>query len=396
MEHISFTGVAIVAAVAFAVPLVLGFLPWLRLPSVIVEILAGVVIGPSVLGWVTVDAPLHILSLVGLSALLFLSGLEIELEHLRGRRLELTGVAFLASLALSFATAFGLAAAGLVSAPTFVAIVLAATALGLVIPILKDAGQATSEYGQIVIAGASIADFVTVILLSLFFSREQSSVAAQLLLLAGFVVLAIVVVAVVSRVSRVGRLSAVLLRLQDTTAQIRVRGAVLLMVGLVAVAEHVGLEAILGAFMAGAMLTLVDKEQKVTHPQFRMKLEAIGFGVFVPMFFVTSGLRFNLDALLASPAAMAQVPLYLGALLLVRGLPALLYKAAIGPRHAVAAGFLQAMNLSFIVASVQIGRALEVIDEAVAAALMATALLSVLIFPLAASLVLPKGTRAGA
>ncbi|MGE3375893.1 MAG: cation:proton antiporter [Vicinamibacteria bacterium] len=389
MPHsVSFQGLAIVAAVAFFTPLLLGLAPRLRVPSVVLEILAGVVLGPSVLGLVEVDAPIQILSLMGLAALLFLGGLEIELEHIKGRLLRLASLGFLLSLSLSVVVAFGLQAVGLVEAPLFLAIVLAATALGFVIPILKDSGHMSGEFGQLVVAGSSIADFGTVILLSLFFSREATNPLAQLLLLAGFAALAIAVVVCATRAGRSTRLSAVLLRLQHTTAQIRVRGAILLLVALTAFAERFGLETILAAFMAGAMLTLVDKDWAATHPDFRMKLEAIGFGVFVPVFFVASGLKFNLQALLASPAAIAQVPVYLVALLIVRGIPAWIYRPLIGSRRAVAAGLLQATNLGFIVAAVQIGSELRILDEATAAALMATAPLSVLVFPVAAEMVL--------
>ena len=128
------------------------------------------------------------------------------------------------------------------------------------------------------------------------------------------------------------RIRADLLRLQDTTAQIRVRGAIVLLVGFAALAEQLGLEAILGAFVAGAILTLVDRDQVMTHPDFRRKLEAIGFGFFIPVFFVTSGVRFDLDALLDDPSNLAMVPVFLAALLVVRGLPALALPRALDRR----------------------------------------------------------------
>jgi Kef-type K+ transport system membrane component KefB len=197
-----------------------------------------------------------------------------------------------------------------------------------------------------------------------------------------------VVVATVVRGGRSSNLSAVLFRLQDTTAQIRVRGAALLVIALVAVAERFGLETILGAFVAGSILALVDRDAERTHPQFRMKLEAIGFGLFVPIFFVATGLKFNLHSLLQTTSGLVQVPVYLVALLLVRGLPAWTYRGFIGTRRAIAAGLFQATSLSFIVAAAQIGTELNVISEATSAALIAAALLSVLIFPFTAGIVL--------
>jgi Kef-type K+ transport system membrane component KefB len=182
-------------------------------------------------------------------------------------------------------------------------------------------------------------------------------------------------------------LSRVLVRLQDTTAQIRVRGAVLLLIGFVALAERFGLETILGAFMAGVILRIVDRDT-ATHPHFRLKLEGIGFGFLIPVFFVSSGLEFDLSALRSSASTMVRVPVFLVALLLVRGIPALLYRHALGNRRTIAAGLLQATSLSFIVAAVQIGTSLGQITAATGAALIGAGLLSVMLFPLFALMLL--------
>jgi Kef-type K+ transport system membrane component KefB len=184
------------------------------------------------------------------------------------------------------------------------------------------------------------------------------------------------------------RISAALVRLQDTTAQIRVRGAFVLLAAFVVLADKFGLEAILGAFIAGAVLKLVDTDQAMTHPQFHRKLEAAGFGIFVPFFFVTSGVRFDLHALFASSSAIARVPIFLVALLAVRGLPALLYQRDIGARKSAAAGLLQATSLGFFVVAGQIGMELGLISKATGAALVAAGLLSVLLFPAVALLLL--------
>ncbi len=384
MPSVSFNGLLIVTVVAFLAPLLLGLSPARRLPSVVLEIVAGIVIGPSVLGWVRVDLPISILSLLGLAFLLFLAGLEVELERLRGRLLIYVGSGFLLSLGLALLVGYGLSLAGQVLSPLLIAIILVATALGVVVPLLKDAGESSSTFGQIVIAGAMFAEFGSIILLSLFFSREATSTVTKLVLLAGFVLLAAGFAFVVLRLERSKRIAAVLLRLQDTTAQIRVRGAFMLLVAFVALASVLGLETILGAFIAGVILRLVDGDRMMTHPQFRQKLEAIGFGVFIPVFFVTSGLQFDLAALLASPSTILRVPIFLVALLLVRGVPALLYRPLVGTLRSIIAGLFQATSLSFIVAATQIGLELGLITKATSAALIAAGVLSVLIFPIIA------------
>jgi Kef-type K+ transport system membrane component KefB len=390
MPNVSFTGLLIVAVVAFATPLLLALTPARRLPAIVLEIVLGIVIGPSVLGWVNIDLPISILSVLGLAFLLFLAGLEVELERLRGRLLVFVSLAFLISLGLALLVGYGLYAAGQVVSPLFIAIILVATALGIVITVLKDAGESASNFGQLVIAGAMFAEFGSIILLSLFFSREATGTPTKLVLLGGFALLACGLIFVILRLERSKRITAALLRLQDTTAQIRVRGAFMLLVAFVALASVLGLETILGAFVAGVILRLVDGDRMMTHPQFRQKLEAVGFGVFIPIFFVASGIRFDLAALFSSPATIVRVPIFLTALLLVRGVPALLYRLLVGSRRSVVAGLLQATSLSFIVAASQIGLELGLITKATGAALIAAGLLSVLIFPLLALTILRR------
>jgi Kef-type K+ transport system membrane component KefB len=222
-----------------------------------------------------------------------------------------------------------------------------------------------------------------VLLLSLLFSETSGGTGSRLLLLGMFVVLAVLTVLALTRLERSARLEAVLVRLQDTTAEIRVRFAVLLLVAFVAVAGRLGLETILGAFLAGAILGLVDRDT-VTHPNFHLKLEAIGYGFVIPVFFVSSGLRFDLRALLDSPSAIARVPLFLVALLVVRGVPAALYASTVGRRQAVAAGLLQATSLPFLVTATAIGVTLGEITAVTGAALVSAGLLSVVVFPLLA------------
>ncbi len=384
MPNVSFSGLLIVAIVAFAAPLLLALTPARSLPAVVLEIIVGIVIGPSVLGWVKIDLPISILSVFGLAFLLFLAGLEVELERLRGRLLLFVGLAFLLSLGLALLVGYGLYAAGQVISPLLIDIILVATGLGIVIPVLKDAGESASDFGQLVIAAAMFAEFGSIILLSLFFSSEATSIPTKLVLLGGFTLLAAGFAFVVLRLERSKRIAAAMLRLQDTTSQIRVRGAFMLLVAFVALASVFGLETILGAFVAGVILRLVDGDRMMTHPQFRLKLEAVGFGVFIPVFFVASGIRFDLAALFSSSATILRVPIFLAALLFVRGVPALLYRPLVGSRRSVVAGLLQATSLSFIVAASQIGLELGLITKATGAALIAAGLLSVLIFPIMA------------
>jgi Kef-type K+ transport system membrane component KefB len=375
-----FTYLLIVVAIGFAAPLLLGCFPKLRVPSVVLELVAGIVVGPSVLGWVHVDAPVAVLSSVGLAILLFLAGLEVEFTKLRGQVLRLTGLGFVISFAIALLVGLAFHAAGTVKSPLFLAIVLCATSLGVLVPVLKDADEIGSKFGQLVIAAGSIADFGAVILLSLFFSRESKSTTTQVLLLVGLILVSALVGLTIKGVEHSARIRDVLRRLQDTTAQIRIRGAFVLMIGLVALATSLGLEVILGAFIAGAILTLIDRDVMMTHPDFRTKLEAVGFGVFIPIFFVTSGVNYDLNALSAG-STLARIPLFLAAILAVRGIPALVYRSALPPIKILTAAVMQSTTLPFIVAATAIGRSIGVITAANQAALIAAGLVSVVIFP---------------
>jgi Kef-type K+ transport system membrane component KefB len=380
MEEPAFGGLLLVVAVAFAAPFVLGLFPKLRLPSVVLEIVLGIVIGPSLLGWVEIDASIEVLSLIGLAFLLFLAGLEIEFEHLKGRVLRLAGLGWILSFGIAVVVGLVLQGAGLVDTPLLVAVILAATSLGVIIPVLKDAGEISSQFGQLIVAAGSIADFGAIILLSILFTGE-GGVGSTLVLIGVLLGLAVVAFFVIRGAERSSRVMGELTRLQDTTAQIRVRGAIVLLIGFAAIAEQFGLEVILGTFAAGAMLTLVDRDQFMTHPHFRRKLEAIGYGVFIPVFFVASGVRYDLPALTESPENLVMVPIFLAALVIARGLPALLYRKLVGGRRVVVAALFQSTSLPFIVAATAIGMELGLIDGAASAALIAAGLLSVLLFP---------------
>ena len=377
----AFDNLLIVVAVTFVAPLTLGFFPSVKLPSVVLEILAGIVIGPSVLGIVHVDEAISVISVLGLAFLLFLAGLEIDFQRLRGQVLRVTLIAFVVSFGIALLVALVLKATGLIETPLLIAIILCATSLGVLIPVLKDAGEISSTFGQLIVAAGTIADFGAVILLSIFFSGE-GGVGSTLLLIGGLVVLAVVVFIAVKGADRSSLLRQDLLRLQDTTAQIRVRGAVVLLVGFAAIADSLGLESILGAFIAGAVLSLLDKDEQMTHPEFRRKLEAVGFGIFIPVFFVTSGVNYDLDALTSSASNLLMVPIFLAALVAARGLPALFYRRLLDTKHIAIAGLMQATSLPFIVAAVAIGEDLNLVTAAEGAALIGAGLLSVLLFPL--------------
>jgi Kef-type K+ transport system membrane component KefB len=392
VPDVAFTNLLAVVTVALLAPLALALVPRLRFPAVVLEIVAGIVLGPHGLGWVQVDTPVSIVALLGLAFLLFLAGLEVDLHRLRGRLLGLAVAGYAATLLLGAGVGLGLHAAGWVRSPALVAVTLSATSLGLIVAVLKDGGELDSRLGQAVVAAASVADFAAIVALSLLFSTSGGGAGSRLVLLGTFALLVAVTALVVWWVSRSRELDVVLTRLQDTTAEIRVRAAVVLLVGFVALADRFGVETILGAFMAGAVVGIVDRNT-ASHPHFRLKLEALGYGFLIPVFFVTSGLRLDLSGLVGDAGALARVPVFVLALLAVRGLPALLYRSTFDTRSVMAAGLLQATSLPFIVTATQIGVLTGQMSQVTAAALVCAGLLSVVAFP-ALALGLMRGARA--
>jgi Kef-type K+ transport system membrane component KefB len=384
MPDVGFGNLLGVLVVAVLAPIVLGLAPRLRVPAVVLEIVLGVVLGPSLLGWLDADLAVEVVALLGLAMLLFLAGLEIDVTALRGALLKVALLGYAVSVVVGWVAGLGLDAVGWVDDPLLLSVTVSATSLGLVVAVLKDARAVSSRLGQTVVAASSVADFAAVLLLSLAFSTSGGGTGERLLLLGLFVLLVVVVAAVTGLSSRSMRLGDVVVRLQDTTAEIRVRAAMLLLMAFVVLAGELGLESILGAFVAGAVVGLLDRDS-TSHPNFRTKLEAVGYGFLIPVFFVSSGLRLDVTDLLASGSALARVPVFLLVLLAARGLPALLYVPTHGLRSSLAAGLLQATSLPFIVAATQIGVLTGRLDGTTSAALVCAGLLSVLLFPAGAA-----------
>jgi len=377
---ISFSSLLIVGAVAVAVPLFLGLVPAVKVPAVVLEILGGILVGPTVLGWVHLDVAVQVIADLGLGFLLFMAGFEIDLRRFDRRTLTLVSRAFLLSMILALLVAYGLQLGGQVRDGLLVGITLVSTSLGVLVPILHDAGQTETIFGRMIMAAGSLAELAPLVLLSVFFSASSKNPGAELGLLAGFVGLTAVIVVVTQRVRVWGPLREVVHRLENTSSQLRVRLAITFALAFSAVAEHFGLATILGAFLAGVIVRRTD-ETPASQEEFQGKLEAIGFGFLIPVFFVSTGVGLDITALFHSTRAIILVPVFLVALLLVRGLPALLYVRVVGRTHAIAAGFMQATSLTFIVVATVIGVQTGHQRTSTAAALVVAGLLSVVIYP---------------
>ncbi len=396
IAEVRFNNLLIVAVVAVAVPILLGLAPRMPIPATVIEIVAGILIGPAVLGWVRVDEPIDVLSRLGVAFLLFLAGFELDFHTLRGRSLRLGLLGFVGSIIIGLALTVPLGAGGVVLNPLLITVILCSTSLGIVVPVLKDADQLRSHFGGLVVAACSVAEFGSIVLLSMFFSgRGAPRPLVTTIKLALLFVAVLAIAALTVRARRPGRLSRTVQRLQDTSAQIRVRLAVLILLGLLVLSQTLGFDSILGAFLAGALLSaLTHPDRDPAAETFKRKIEAVGFGVFVPVFFVTTGIQFPLSALFSDPASSLRIVLFLALLLAVRGAPALVFRADISKAQTVAAGLMQATSLSFIVMATTVGVSLRELRPVNAAALVAAGMLSVLLFPAAALVILRRGAGA--
>lgn len=393
---IEFNSLLLVAAVAVVVPLVLGLIPAVKVPAVVFEILGGVLVGPAVLGWVHLDAAVQVVSDLGLGYLLFLAGYEIDLRLLNRRSVGVVGRAFILSAGLALGVAFLLKGAGLVIDGLLVGITLLSTSLGVLVPVLKDSGQSDSAFGRLVMTAASFAELIPLVLLSIFFSAKATNSLTQLGFLGLFLICAIAGLIAIRRVRNWTSLRRVVTQLENSSSQLRVRLSIIFPLAFGVLAQHFGLATILGAFIAGLILRSLHE----AHGEARgidMKLEAIGFGFLIPIFFVSTGVGLDVTALFHSTRALVDVPVFLAALLLVRGLPGLLYAPQVGRERAIAAGFMQATNLIFIVVATEIGVATGHQRPSTATALVMAGLLSVVIYPAVAMRFLrPKPTTVSA
>jgi Kef-type K+ transport system membrane component KefB len=371
----SFLAVVVAAALAaFVAGIVSTRLP---LPVVVVEIVLGICIGPELLGFAEPDQFLEFFSSLGLGMLFFFAGYEIDFERIRGVPLRLAAVGWMLSLALAYALGGLLALTGVVLSLLFTGSALATTAIGTLIPVLSDAGELRTRFGTYLLGAGAVGEFGPILLITLLFSTKGAATNALVLLI--FVGLA--VVAAVAAVRGVGHGWKLLERSMDTSGQLPIRIAVVTVFALGALAASLGLDLLLGGFVAGviARLALRGREVEVLES----KLTAVGYGFFIPFFFVVSGIKFDLSALTAKPLRLLEVPLYLVLFLVVRGVPALvLYRGVLDRRDRASLAAFSATALPLVVAITTIAVEEGHMRSSTAASLVGAGILSTAILPI--------------
>ena len=378
-------------AAAVAAPLLGELTRRIGLSIVVLELALGVVIGPQGLGWAAAEGVVPPIATVGMAFLFFLAGLEIELEAVRGKPLRLALAGWIACLGLSFAIAYTGRAIGLFDAWVVVGIALATTALGVLVPMLRDSGTLETPFGRMVMAVGVVGEIGPILLMSLLLSRRHSAGEESLLAVA-FVAIVLMVAWSLLRGVASPPFLRLLRRTMTQSSQLPVRVAMLLLGALVVTAEDFGLDLALGALAAGMIVKLAV--QGAPNDLLQQKLDAVGFGFLVPVFFIASGMKLDVAAVFASGSGLLRTAAVFGALLVVH-LPLMLMSRRVNTgRESVALGLYAATTLSLIVAMTEVALKAGAMQPQEAASLVVAGVLSVVLCPMLASVVLgPRGGR---
>jgi Kef-type K+ transport system membrane component KefB len=375
VDAAAFLVVVVTTAFAGTISAVLGG-RGLLVPTVVLELVLGVVIGPQVLGLPTSDF-LQFFSDLGLGMLFFFAGYEIDLRRIAGEPLRLGALGWALSLAIAYSIGGALAAAGIVLSLVYTGSALATTAIGTLIPILSDSGELRTRFGTYLLAAGAVGEFGPILLLTLVLSTQGALHNAALLI--AFVALAVAVALLAVRST--SRTVPLLERNIEKSSQLAVRWIVVLVFALVALAAELGLDLLLGGFAAGLITRQMLKEREIAG--FDSKLTAVGFGVFIPFFFVYSGMQLNIDALFGSVSGVVKLFVFFVLFAVVRGTPALLlYRRVLDARDRMALAWFSSTQLPLVLAITTVAQRTGHMRTSTAASLVGAAVLSTLIYPL--------------
>jgi Kef-type K+ transport system membrane component KefB len=387
-----FESLVVISLLAFFVPFVVLRFKKGLIPIVVGEIIAGMVFGDAGFSLIHNSPEVAFLALFGFAYLMFLTGLEVDFSVIRQQgTFTWKPTSILKNPAVAAAIIFLLTVAGssclawlLFSSSDprhilLIGLILSTSSVGIVVPTLREREMTRGAFGQTILMAALIADFVTIFFLTLL---SEILVGGQVIavLSIGFLFVAFgVAIYLGNGIGKNGAIRTVLDDLAHATSQIQVRGALALMVLFVALAESLGAEAILGSFLAGAVISSLSQKEGTN---LRAKLDTIGYGFFVPVFFITVGASFDLDALRSSRDNLIQIPLLILVAYAVKILPALVLRASYSLRDCLAAGVLLSSRLSLIIAASLIGLELGVIDAATNAAFILVAVTTSVVSPM--------------
>ena len=379
MEH-RYPPVLLLLACAAAAPAIANATKRLGLSVVVIELLLGVAIGPQMLGWATsTTGALPAFATLGLAFLFFIAGLEIDLPAIRGGPIRLAMAGWAAGLVVAVGIGFGLRAAGLVDAWAVVAIALMTTALGVLVPIMKDAKATETPLGRHILASGVVSELGPILLISLIISRRFST-GTQAALTLGFIGVVLLLAWLMVHGARTPALLGFLRRGLDHSGQTPIRVALVLVVGLAVLAEDLGLDLALGALAAGMMVGFASRGGTRVH-DLHAKIDAVGFGFLVPLFFLSSGMKLDIRSAVTRADGLLLVAVFFVALLVVRLPLVALARRSLGGRGAVAVALLSATTLSLIVVITQVAVEAGVLPPAQASPMVVAGMLTVILLP---------------
>ena len=371
----------LIAFVAMLAPFLAELPSSFRLPVVVLEVIMGILIGPHVFNLASPDGMIGTLGELGFTFLLFMVGLEIDFDKIRGRPLSLAVGGWFLSFFVAMVCMFFFNVIGLIQTPPLLAAVaLSTTALGVLAPILRDRGELNTDFGTYMVAAAAAGEFGPLVVISMLLIPTHSTFVHALFMVT-FIIIAFVA-ANIALNTRSSRLIDILTRTMQSSGQLPVRICILLQILFVALAAKFGLNIVMGAFAAGIVVKLAIKGKE--GELLRHKLDAIGYGFLIPIFFIVAGMKFEVSALWSAPLAPIQVVLLLGLMLLVRGVPLFLYKKELTPEEQLPFAFYSATGLPLIIIISEIGVSSGLMPPDRASILVSAGMISVLLFPILA------------
>lgn len=368
----------VIFVVAVAAPLLAQTRLGSRVPVVVIEVLLGVLIGPHVLQLIENDSFLATMRSVGMVAVMFMAGMEIDFNRIKGKPLSLATRGWLSSVVLAVLVVAVLHVIPDVQAPMMVVIALTTTGLGTLLPILRDSGQLEAPFGRMLLAAGTLGEVGPIVAVSLALSSRYSTWQEFLFLLVflGLVGLA----AAIGVGARPPKVISLLSRTMHASTQLPVRLSLMILGGLVLIANEFGFEAVFGAFAAGMIVGLATRGPD--GEAFRLKIDAVCFGWFAPFFYVGTGIAFDVGALTRDLPTMLLLPTFLVLFLLVRGLPVLLYRRDLAKAELLPFALsMSVTSLGLVVVITHVGLQTNHMSPDVARALVGAALLSLLVYP---------------
>lgn len=372
-----FYGVFIISCIAVLAPLLVRLPALALMPVVALELMLGILVGPSVIGLVTSDETIKFLGELGLVFLFFQAGFEFKQNEIGLAPLRLGALAWLASFGLAIVFVGALYFAGLVRAPLLVALVLPTTAFGILIPVLRQSGDLDSDFGHYVLGSAAMGELAPLILASIALAQEKHHI-HQTILSILFLAIAVGTIFFLTTM-RSERLSEKIVNWLGDSEILPVRASLLILLGFVALANSFGVETVVGAYTAGMAVAMLVRGTKAEVLEDRLTM--IGSGFFIPLFFVASGVAFDLPALVTSPASLARFALFSLVVLVIRLAPLNLYKKALAERDLPALALLSSTTLPLVVAITYLGVRSGQMAPENATALVGAAIVTVTVYP---------------